>query len=315
MRTKHLAYETGCRPVNVRPPLAGQAHNLHMTGQNTALFFSPNIHCAMFKLSTFWTLVASVGMLFMLVGCDAATDVEPEEAAISHISGQTFGWQGLSISMDQGVAIPGNERLRVETEDDRHAHFRIQPSSGERMDLLFSLDAIERGDPFSIKVIGRSATGDPVVMSEILHRPSGEEGSVDLSHAVAYGQRADVTCRIGNTAPRSMIDVTSADDGTLEMGTLSDWPSSFHYIRRGDDVVIEIDYEREMEQEANLQTAHLSLNPSLVASHLNVTGQFEPQQQECSHIGFQMAGIPASTELHAVEMSLPSAIEIARAGR
>ena len=271
----------------------------------------------MFKLQTFSTLTIVFGLFLLLSGCDSAIDAEltdeptqHSDDLLNHNTTQTLGWQGLSVTVEEGFALTNNDRLRIETEDDRHAHFRIQPSSEEQMDLLFSLDAIERGDPFVIKVIGRDDSGTSVVLSEILHRPTDEDGKVDLSHAVTQGHRSDVTCRIGDTTPESIIDdLTDAKD-TLEMGTLNDWPTSFHYIRRGDAVVIEIDYEREMEL-TNLQTAQLSLDQNLVANHID-DPSVESPQKECSHIGFHLSGIPASTQLHAVEMSLPRAIDIAQ---
>jgi len=215
----------------------------------------------------------------------------------------SFGWQGLSFLLESGTAVSSTEQLSITAEEDEHARFQIFPASDDQIDLVFSLDAIERGDPFTIEVIGHTEKGKPVVLSEITHRPSSSQGYVDLSHVAPHGQSDAITCRTGDTEPQPIDEIASLSNEPTLLGTLDDWPTSFHYISRGDAVLIEWDYERSM-QNTTPQTASFALNSQITTSG-------KSQTQECSHIGTQLSGVSSSTTLHSINMVVEEGLTIA----
>lgn len=254
------------------------------------------------------TLLATV---LLLGACDTPAELRPDDSesenqqlgtTVQHATG-SFGWQGLSFLLESGSAISSTEELRIAAEDDEHARFQIFPSSDEQMDLVFSLDAIKRGDPFVIEVIGKTEEGKPVVLSEIVHRPSADQGSVDLSHAAPYGGQDAFTCRTGDESPEPIDEIASLDKESKIIGTLDDWPTSFHYMRRDDVVLIEWDYERSMEN-STPSTASLDLNE-------NITTSGASSSHTCSHIGAQFSDVSSSTSLHAVRMVVEEGLKIA----
>lgn len=254
------------------------------------------------------TLLATV---FLLGACDTPAelrhdDSEPENQQLGttvHYATGSFGWQGLNFLVESGSAVASTEELRIAAQDDEHARFKVFPSSDEQMDLIFSLDAIKRGDPFVIEVIGKTDTGKPFVMSEIVHRPSADQGYVDLSHAAPYLQQESFTCRTGDESPETIGEIATLNNESTLIGTLNDWPTSFHYMREGDAVLIEWDYERSMER-STPSTASLDLNGGITTSG-------EGSSHTCSHIGAQFSGVPASTSLHAVRMVVEEGLKVA----
>lgn len=261
-----------------------------------------------FSYPFFSVLIASV---LLFGACDLPTDPDHtdtqanqhQEAPIQNAS-SFFGWQGLNFLLESGSAISSTKKLSITAEDDQHARFQIFPSSDDQVDLVFSLDAIERGDPFTIEVIGKTKQGKSVVLSEITHRPSSNQGYVDLSHVAPHGQRGAITCRTGNSEPEPVDNIASmSNNEPVLLGTLDDWPTSFHYMRRGDIVLIEWDYERSMES-SRLQTANFTLNSRITTSGRSST-------QECSHIGTQLSGVSSSTTLHSINMVVEEGLTIA----
>jgi len=254
------------------------------------------------------TLLTTV---LLLSACDTPAELghdnsEPENqqlGAPAQYATGSFGWQGLSFLLESGSAIASTDELRIATEDDEHARFKVFPSSDEEIDLIFSLDAIKRGDPFVIEVIGKTDNGRPVVLSKIIHRPAADQGSVDLSHASPHAQQDAFTCRTGDESPEPINEIASMKDESTLVGTLNDWPTSFHYMRRDDVVLIEWDYERSMEN-STPSTASLDLNESITTSG-------ESSSHTCSHIGAQFSDIPSSTSLHAVRMVVEGGLKIA----
>ena len=215
----------------------------------------------------------------------------------------SFGWQGLSFLLESGSAISSTEQLSITAQNDEHAQFQIFPDSDDQIDLVFSLDAIERGDPFTIEVIGQTKKGKPVVLSEITHRPSSSQGYVDLSHVGPHGQLDAITCRTGDTEPQPIDAIASLNNEPTLLGTLDDWPTSFHYMRRGDVVLIEWDYERSMENTMP-QTASFALSSQTTTSG-------KSQTHECSHVGALLSGVSSSTTLHSINMVVEEGLTIA----
>jgi hypothetical protein len=260
-----------------------------------------------FSYSFFSVLLAAV---LLLGACDMPTDLDRAntqddqqlESSFQNVT-SSFGWQGLSFLLESGSAISSTEQLSITAQNDEHAQFQIFPDSDDQIDLVFSLDAIERGDPFTIEVIGQTKKGKPVVLSEITHRPSSSQGYVDLSHVGPHGQLDSITCRTGNTEPQPIDAIASLSNEPTLLGTLDDWPSSFHYISRGDAVLIEWDYERSMENTMP-QTASFALNSQITTSG-------KSQTQECSHIGAQLSGVSSSTTLHSINMVVEEGLTIA----
>jgi len=197
--------------------------------------------------------------IYVVVGCDTA-DVRLDDA-------------GRESSVTTEV--------RVETDTLRRADFQFDPVS------------IPADRPFSVALIAEN-TGEPA--ARLVHERA-REGYLLTAEVGSMGPRSvTVECRkqgagVQRQAALGPSKPSATDTDSNAVALTDDEPTSFHYVKRGDTVIIEVDY--------NASTGVANTNsPAGPGASVRLHG--EEETVVCTHVGFTLNGASPEIEFGAV---------------